>query len=48
MQMDMRKEQLLAVKRHAMRHADVAHVSAWARGLDGLHHRLLSANALEH
>ena len=46
--MDMREKQLLPVKRYTMRHADVAHVAAWASGLDGLHHRLLSANALEH
>lgn len=30
-----------------MRHADVTHRPAGPRGLDGLHHRLLRAHALE-
>src|ERR671911_2738456 len=43
----MREEQLLTIQRHSMRHADVTHRPAWPRGLDGLHHRLLRAHALE-
>ena len=48
MQTDVREEQLLTVERYPMRHADVPHGTARARGLDGLLHRLLGADALEH
>src|SRR5882757_10278936 len=48
MQMDVREEQLLAVKRNTMRHADVTYVAARTRGGDRLHHRLLGSNTLQH
>src|SRR5215216_7750788 len=48
MQVDVREEQRLTVERHAVRYADVSDVSSGTRGADGLRHRLLRADALEH
>ena len=48
MQMDVREEQLLAVERNTVRHADVTYVAARARGGDRLHHRLLGSDTLQH
>src|SRR5438552_5320218 len=48
MQMDVREEQLLAVERNTVRHADVTYVAARTRGGDRLHHRLLGSNTLQH
>ena len=43
----MREEQLLAIQRHPMRHADVTYRPAGPGGFDGLQHRFLRAHALE-
>ena len=48
MQVHVRKEQVLPVERNIVRHADVTYAAATARRVDGLHHRFLSANALEY
>ena len=47
MQMHLGEEQLLAIKRHTVRHANVTHVAARTCGLNRLHHRLLRANTLQ-
>ena len=48
MEADVSEEQLLTVEFDAVRHADVTHRPAGARGTDCLRHRLLRANALQH
>src|SRR5205807_7537624 len=47
MKVDVREEQLLTVEFHAVRNADIADVATWSSGADRLHHRLLSADALQ-
>src|SRR5271166_4861398 len=45
---DLREEQRLSIQLDAVRHADVADHGAGTRALDGLRHRLIGANALQH
>src|SRR5438093_12290448 len=47
MEMDVTVKQFLAVELDAVRHADVTHRPAGARGTDCLRHRLLCANTLQ-
>src|SRR6516162_9958101 len=47
-EMNVTIEKLLSIQFHAMWDADVPDVPAGARGLDGLHHRLLCADALQY
>src|SRR6267143_5836866 len=47
MKVDVREEQLLTLEFHAVRNADIADVPTWSSGADRLHHRLLSADALQ-
>src|SRR6266436_4988842 len=46
--MDVSVEQLLTVELYSVRHAAVADVPTVAGSADRLHHRFLSADALEH
>jgi hypothetical protein len=47
-QVDVGEEQVHAVEGDVVRDPDVADVSAWPGSPDGLHHRLLRANGLDH
>src|SRR5713101_1694527 len=47
MKVDVREEQLFTLEFHAVRNADIADVATWSSGADRLHHRLLSADALQ-
>src|SRR5260370_22560690 len=47
MKVDVREEQLLSLEFYAVRNADIADVATWSSGADRLHHRLLSADALQ-
>src|SRR4051812_43301275 len=47
-QTDVAEEQIRAIECHTVRHADIADRTARPRAPDRLHHRLLSADALEH
>src|SRR5712692_2521167 len=47
MKVDVREEQLLTLEFYAVRNADIADVTTWSSGADRLHHRLLSADALQ-
>src|SRR5207244_6663693 len=47
-QVDVGEEQLLAGELDVMSDADVADVTAWPGGADGLHHRFLRADRLGH
>src|SRR5258708_29934960 len=42
------EEQLLSLEFYVVRNADIAYVAAGPRGADRLHHRLLSADALQY
>src|SRR5260370_15828534 len=46
-QMDVGKEQLLTVEFDTVRNADVTYVTATSRRSNGLHHRLLGADAFQ-
>src|SRR6266576_5555540 len=48
MEVDVREKQLLTLEYHAVRNADIAYVATGPRGADRLHHRLLSADALQY
>src|SRR5260370_7856561 len=47
MKVDVREEQLLALEFYVVRNADIAYVAPGPRGANRLHHRLLSADALQ-
>src|SRR5712692_5463936 len=47
MKVDVREEQLLTLEFHAVWNSDIADVATWSSGADRLHHRLLSADALQ-
>src|SRR6266852_2624784 len=47
MKVDVREEQLLSLEFYVVRNADIAYVAPGPRGADRLHHRLLSADALQ-
>jgi hypothetical protein len=48
MKVYVRVEQFLTIQFDSVRHADIADGTSRARGTDGLHHRLLRANALQY
>lgn len=48
MKMNVGEKQFFAVELDSMRDPDVTHISTRARRPDGLHHRLLSSDALQH
>src|SRR5437016_722423 len=48
MKVNVGEEQFLTFEFHAVRNADIAYVATGPRGADRLHHRLLSADALQY
>ena len=47
MQVNMREEELPPRDLHVVKHTDESHMPAGPSGMDGLHHRLLSADCLD-